>query len=46
MNLRNLNTEQPVQFERIRVVSGLNGPMPEIAVLGGPVQVGLGKKSW
>src|SRR5260370_29976176 len=50
MNFRGLTPEQRVQFERLQVVSGLHGfepgPIAEIAVLGEPLRLGLGRKSW
>jgi hypothetical protein len=52
MNLLDPNLNEPITFERLIYISGLNGFEPgtrrELAVLGDPVRVGLGRgrKSW
>ena len=52
MNLLDPNLNEPITFERLTYVSPLNrfepGPMRELAVMGDPVWVGLGRgrKSW
>jgi hypothetical protein len=50
MNWIDIDSVDAVTYERIQIVSGLTGFQPgrmaEIAVLGEPLRLGLGKQSW